>query len=323
MHQLLSAISVHPYLILFALVFAEAVGLPVPVPVVLLAAGGASSKNPAEFGMVLLIAISTMLLGNILMYVLGRSTGWWLLGILCRFSLNPEACILESAEAFRRRGRVLLVIAKFIPGIHTIASPLAGSMSMRFTQFVALDLAGASLYAVAFCGAGYLLGDLLSSFRRAYEAFGQALAWATVLALAVYFVYRVILWLKARTLTPVPMVSAKEIAARFYGESESKIAIFDARSHGYYSPGALRIKGSTRLEPNTILQQIEALPKEKEIILYCTCLREATSIRVARILQEHGLRPVVITGGLRAWKKADLPLERVPAEDVVLLPSFS
>lgn len=100
------------------------------------------------------------------------------------------------------------------------------------------------------------------------------------------------------------------------------MVIFDVRSHGYYSNKALRIKNWVRLEPNTILGQIDKSPSDKEIILYCTCHREATSLRIARILQQHGFRSSVIKGGLRAWRKGGFPLEPVPPDDIVFLPTF-
>ena len=100
------------------------------------------------------------------------------------------------------------------------------------------------------------------------------------------------------------------------------MVVYDVRSHGYYSHKAYRVKGSFRLEPNTLLQQTKSLPKDKEIILYCTCHREATSLSVARILQQQGFRSSIIKGGLRAWKKGGYPLEAVPPDDVVLLPTF-
>ena len=64
------------------------------------------------------------------------------------------------------------------------------------------------------------------------------------------------------------------------------------------------------------------LGEEKQVYLYCTCIREATSSRVAHLLQEKGVRCAVIQGGLRAWKKAGLPLEAVPAKEMVALPVF-
>jgi rhodanese-related sulfurtransferase len=44
---------------------------------------------------------------------------------------------------------------------------------------------------------------------------------------------------------------------------------------------------------------------------------------VALLLQEQGFRAFVIAGGLRAWRKAGHPLEPVPHDDLVKLPTFS
>ncbi len=322
MYALQSNITQHGYLILFVLVFAEAIGLPVPAALALLIAGASSAKGPLHLPPVLLTSFSALLLGDALLFLLGRSTGWWLLGILCKLSLNPDSCILRSAESFRRHGRTLLVFAKFVPGINSIAPPLAGSMNMRFGQFFALDLAGASLYAAVWCGAGFLFSDFLARFTSGYQTGSRIFMWLVAFAIAIYFGYHIWLLLKAGALSYVPRVSASEVARRLYSDLLGDMAVFDVRSHGYYSSKASRVKGSVRLEPNTLLQHIESLPKDKEIVLYCTCQREATSLRVARILQQHGFRSSVMKGGLRAWKRGGFPLETVPSDDVVLLPTF-
>jgi len=284
-------------------------------------AGASSAKGPLHLGFVVLTSFSALLLGDALLFLLGRYTGWWLLGILCKLSLNPDSCILRSAESFYRHGRTMLVLAKFVPGINTLAPPLAGGMNMRFVQFFALDLAGASLYAGAWCGAGFLFSDFLAVLTHGYQTGGRILLWLAGLALAIYFGYHIWLLLKG-ALSYVPRVPASEVARRLYSDLHRDMAVFDVRSHGYYNNKASRVRGSVRLEPNTLLQQTESLPKDKEIVLYCTCHREATSLRVARILQQHGFRSSVIKGGLRAWKRGRFPLETVPPDDVVLLPSF-
>jgi len=84
----------------------------------------------------------------------------------------------------------------------------------------------------------------------------------------------------------------------------------------------VRVRGSTRLEPNALLNIEEHFPPGKQIYLYCTCVREATSARVAHHLAQKGVPVAVIKGGLRAWKKAGLPTEPVPAEEMTELPLF-
>jgi membrane protein DedA with SNARE-associated domain/rhodanese-related sulfurtransferase len=321
-YALSSNIAQHGYSILFVLVLVEALGLPVPAAMALLIAGASSAKGPLNIAFVLLTGWVALLLGDTLLFLLGRSTGWWLLGILCKFSLNPDSCILRSAESFYRHGQKMLVFAKFVPGINTIAPPMAGSMNMRFSRFFALDLAGASLYVVAWCGAGFLFSDFLATLTNGYRIGGRVLLWLGASAIIIYFGYRIWLLMKVGRLSYVPRVSVSEVARRFYSDIHRDMVIYDVRSHGYYSKKASRVKGSLRLEPNTLLQTKETLPRDKEIVLYCTCQGAATSVRVARILQQHGFRTAIIKGGLRAWKKAGFPLETVPPDDVVLLPTF-
>src|ERR1700692_2563246 len=172
-----SVLAQHGYSILIATVLLEAVGLPVPAALVLLIAGGAAARGLLQIPNAVGAALVAMLAGDTLLFLLGRYTGWWLLGALCRLSLNPESCILRSADSFYRRGRQLLVVAKFIPGINTMAPPLAGSMNMPMAQFLGLDLAGAALYSGSYFAVGFLFSDALSALTRGYQAAGRVMGW--------------------------------------------------------------------------------------------------------------------------------------------------
>ena len=239
-------------------------GLPVPAAVGLLIAGGASARHDLFAAKALLFALSAMLLGDNFLFLLGRKTGWWLLSALCRISLNPEACIMRSADSFYRRGRVMLLFAKFLPGVNTMAPPLAGSMNMPQWQFSLLDLGGASLYILTYFGAGYLFSDVLTAILRRYSEFGSLFGWAIAAAFALWIANRIRIWFQGRLQSPVPMLDPDAVALR------EKVAIFDVRSHGYYDEGTLRIKGSIRLEPNALNEHLDKLPKDREIVLYCT-----------------------------------------------------
>jgi membrane protein DedA with SNARE-associated domain len=131
-------------------VFLETLDSRFPAAIALVIAGAASANGSVQGPIVLGAALRRLLAGDSLMFVMGRYTGWWLLSILCRLSLNPESCILRSADSFYKRGRALLVFAKFVPGINTMAPPLAGSMNMRFGQFLLRDALGAALYIGAY-----------------------------------------------------------------------------------------------------------------------------------------------------------------------------
>jgi membrane protein DedA with SNARE-associated domain/rhodanese-related sulfurtransferase len=312
----------HGYAILAAIVFLEAIGIPVPAAVALLIAGGAVARGMMQAQFVLGIAVFAMLAGDTLMFFLGRYTGWWLLGLLCRVSLNPEACILRSADSFYRRGRTLLVVAKFIPGINTMAPPLAGSMNMRTLTFLRLDFAGALLYVGSYLLVGYVFSGALEVVTRGYDSAGRLIGWIVLALVIAYLLFRVWLWVRGRALSAVPFADPEE-AAR---ELATGAPVYDVRSHGYFDPKATRIQGSRRLDPNALHQSGAEMPEAGTVFVYCTCVRQATSAKVARELQRmllgKNVRVTVIQGGLSAWVKAGLPVEDVPPEEVTILPVF-
>src|SRR3974390_2852820 len=322
MGSLNTALAQHGYVILAVVVFLEAVGVPVPAAVAMLIAGGAAARGVMQLPFALGISMVAMLAGDTLMFLLGRYTGWWLLGVLCRISLNPESCILRSADSFYRRGRTLLVIAKFIPGINTMAPPLAGSMNMRLAPFLRLDFAGTLLYIGVCFGVGYIFSDALDTITRGYDSAGRILSWIAVALVVVFLLFRVWLWIKGRVAGDVlfaePVDAAREMAAG--------ALVYDVRSHGYFDAKAMRIQGSRGLDPNALHQSNVGLPVDGNFFVYCTCVRQATSARVAqelhKTLDEKRARVRVIRGGLRAWVKAGLPVEEVPAEEVANLPAF-
>ncbi len=302
-------------------VFLQAIGLPVPVAVVLILAAAQTAKGHLSGTGVIGCALLAMVAGDIVMFLLGRRTGWWLLGTLCRISLNPESCVVTSADTFHRRGRSLLVIAKFLPGINTMAPPLAGSMHMGWGSFLWLDTAGCALYIGAYFVLGYLCSDAVSEVIHLYEHFGHLTTALVLILLTAYALWLLWTTLQARRLGRAVPHAPAAIVARDLGAGEA--LVFDVRSHGYFDRGAVRIPGSRRVDPNALRASRNEFAKDRQIYLYCTCARQATAVRVARELLKLGLRVAVIDDGLRGWRRAGLALETVPPEELAALPLFT
>lgn len=260
----------HGYVLTFALLLAEAIGLPFPAAIALVAAGAAVAAHTLWGPYVLLACITALMLGDTVQFWLGRYMGWALLGFLCRVSINPETCILRSAESFYKRGKITLVIAKFIPGVNTMAAPLAGSMKMRFSQFLRLDFLGALTYSVTYLLLGYLSRDFLAAILRGFHAAGRAMEGVIIAALVVYTTYRILQYRKHKVYRVVPRIQVQELATRLASNDASRVQIVDVRSHGYYDSGAARIKNSIRIEPNNLEEELKNLSKDKDIYLYCT-----------------------------------------------------
>lgn len=325
--NLLAAVQHHGYAATALVLLLSSCGLPLPISVVLLAAGAAAHEGVLRLPIVMLVALSAALVGDTLLYLGGRFTGWWLLGALCRVSLNPETCIFGSARSFYRRGPRTLLFAKFVPGLGTVAAPLAGSLNMPVARFLKLDACGVFCYVATWSSIGFLFAHFLRNIIDWVVRLGHITA-ATVSAIVLLYV----LWLVMSSLrdarfSTIERVAAEELHERIKAATHEKLVVIaDVRSHGYYDPAAQRIKNSIRVEPNRLREELEALREfmapECEIYLYCSCARDATSVRVARELEKENCATKVIAGGLKAWIKAGGPLEPVPATDVEHLPRF-
>jgi membrane protein DedA with SNARE-associated domain/rhodanese-related sulfurtransferase len=323
MTDILSLIMHHGYVVICLVVFAEAIGVPVPGAVALVAGGAAVAAGVLYGPAAWVLAVVAMLAADSLLYALGSYTGWTILKFLCRISADPETCVLRAAESFYKRGRPTLIVAKFIPGVSTMAAPLAGSMKMPFFQFLGLDFLGASLYALAYGAVGFIFRDFVAKIVSGFREAGHAVEIVIVVALILFIAYRASLYWKHRADRVVPRVQVSDLMKKLKAEGPGQIVLGDVRSHGYYGVGTMRIPGSIRIEPNNLSVEIKKFQREKDMYLYCTCKNEATSASVAHLLRQDGFNAFVITGGLAAWRKAGNPLENVPATDVVHLPTFS
>jgi len=270
MTDLLSAVSRHGYSLLFLIVFAEAIGLPAPAALALVAAGSAAAAHVISAPSAFLTAIIAMLFGDMLLFLLGRHTGWAFLGFICGISLNPETCILRSAESFYKHGRISLLFIKFVPGVNTMAAPLAGSMKMKLSQFMQLDFLGACFYILAYGGAGYIFRGFVARITRGLQTGSRTIGLLIILALVAFAAYRILQYLRLRVHGAPPKVGVQEIALRLASEGGKEFILADVRSHGYYDAGTQRIAGSIRIEPSQLANELKTLPHDKDIYLYCT-----------------------------------------------------
>jgi hypothetical protein len=143
-------------------------------------------------------------------------------------------------------------------------------MKMPFMQFLGLDFLGATAYALAYGGVGFIFRDFVATIARGFRAAGHAVEIVVIIAAIAFTAYRVSLYWKHRVYRIVPRIQVAELAAKLKTQYSELILLADVRSHGYYDPGADRIRGSIRLEPNNLSEQVKTLPRNKDIYLYCT-----------------------------------------------------
>src|SRR5579863_6732751 len=120
----------YAYPILFLWVLVEMIGVPIPSVPVLLTAGTLSATHRVNGPLALVAVLSACLIGDTFWYWLGRRFGHAVLQVLCRFSFEAATCVVKTEQYFERRGAETLLFAKFVPGLSTVAAPIAGQTGM-------------------------------------------------------------------------------------------------------------------------------------------------------------------------------------------------
>ncbi|HET6897196.1 MAG TPA: DedA family protein [Vicinamibacteria bacterium] len=178
----------HGYAVLFVVVLLQQLGLPLPGAPPLMAAGALAANGQLDFGAALLATFVAGGLSDTFWFELGRLRGARVLRSMCRLSLEPDSCVRRTQDVFARGGPNTLLLAKFLPGLNSVASPLAGMIGMARLRFHVLSGAGTLLWAGTWMAAGWVFCDELDRAVRATMAMstrvGAGLALAFVLWLA-------------------------------------------------------------------------------------------------------------------------------------------
>lgn len=303
-------------LILFANVFLEQLGLPIPAVPILVISGALAANGQMAWAECLLVALFACMLSDYIWFSAGRHYGKKILKVLCRISISPDYCVSQTEDTFNRWGPKSLMVSKFIPGFSTIAPPLAGAMGTRRKTFTLFSLFGGTLWV----STGLTLGavfhnsidrvmDLLSTMgMTALIVIGSVLA----LIIGVKFYERRRFYKTLR----MARITVDELSNMI--DDGLKPVIVDARSRTAQQleapiPGALLYN---RDAPDDVFINVS---KGIPIIVYCSCPNEATAAVVAKQLINHGFKEVrPLIGGLDAWNElvarqaANQPLEAQP-----------
>jgi membrane protein DedA with SNARE-associated domain/rhodanese-related sulfurtransferase len=297
----------HGYALLFATVLAEQVGLPVPAAPFLLAAGALAGMGRLDPGSALLVTLLAAALSDAMWFELGRRKGSRILSLLCRLSLEPDSCVRRTEEAFVRRGPNTLLVAKFVPGLTTVAPPLAGIIGMSRLRFHLLSTTGAFLWASTWMLLGWLFRHQLDRVVRRASELGVRLGVVLGLAFVAWLLYK---WDQRRRFLRrlwIARIAPGELKSLM--DSGSEVVVVDLRGPIDFQFDPVVIPGALRVPPEELEARDPDIPRESEIVLYCTCPNEATSARVAVSLHRRGIwRVRPLDGGLAAWRAAGLPV---------------
>jgi membrane protein DedA with SNARE-associated domain len=186
MHSVLDFVTKHGYSVLFAGIFVHQLGLPVPGPLFLIAAGALAAAGKMGLVVALVLAVTACVLADWPWYEAGRHQGDRVLHFIHRLTRDPEAHNRRAKKTFARYGPSIFFIAKFVPGLDAVTPPLAGISGTGRVQFAVLDAVGAGLYSCAYAGLGYAFSDDLDRAAAYASRAGSVFAVLLVAVLAIF-----------------------------------------------------------------------------------------------------------------------------------------
>jgi membrane protein DedA with SNARE-associated domain/rhodanese-related sulfurtransferase len=306
MANLISLLQEYGVLIVFIVVLVEQMGLPLPAyPILIvsgaLAIGEGGGGNGTGLAGVLAVSLGACLLADFFWFRAGRHYGKRVLRLLCKISLSPDYCVSQTEDNFRKWGPKSLIVAKFIPGFNTIGPPLAGAMGTRASVFFGFSALGGLLWSLTGISIGAYFHANVDQVLAMLATMGSTALTVLGILLALFVLFKYIERRRFQRAMQTERISVEQLKALLADGHEP--VLVDARSATAQQmepavPGALLLNG----DPATILA---ALPRDRHIVVYCSCPNDVTAASVAKQLQERGYtlaKP--LHGGLDAWNSA-------------------
>lgn len=314
MQDMLRWIGEYGELVVFVGVLLESLGLPIPSMMLLIVAGAVAATGQVSGAVVLLATVVACVLGEGAWFLAGRRYGGSVLRTLCRISISPDSCVRQTEGFFTRWGVRTLLVAKFVPGLGTIAPPLAGALRIAPLQFVAYTALGALLYGAVFLGLGMAFHAQIESLVANLARLGVVAAYLVGALFLCFLAYR--WWERRRFMLALRMarISVDELDA--LRRAGAQPVILDVRSAASRQIDARWIPGAHFVDLQGAGEVLTGVPLQSEVVVYCSCPNEASAARVARELHRRGfVRVRPLAGGLEAWAEAGMALERAIAEE--------
>jgi len=268
MYSLFDFLLRHGYVVLLGWVFAEQIGLPVPTVPLLLATGALAGAGRLSFIASLSICVLAAVSADTLWFQLGRLKGIRILQLLCKISLEPDSCVRRTEGIFSKQGARSLLFAKFVPGLGAVAPPLAGIFHMRARRFFLYDALGALFWAGGYLSLGYAFSGQIERIAERASALGGTLVVLLIGSFAAYIAYKFIARQRFLRELRIARVTVDELKKKI--DAGEELVIVDLRHSMDFEADPETIPGAFRMDAKDLQEKSDPLPRDREIILYCT-----------------------------------------------------
>jgi undecaprenyl-diphosphatase len=147
------------YPLLFVLILAESAGVPVPGETALITAAAVAATGKLSIPVVIVVAAAAAMIGDNLGFVFARKYGRGLLQRPGRFARQRRRVLAVGEPFFARHGAKAVFFGRWITGLRTWASWLAGATNMSWRSFAVWNATGAVSWAITIGLIGFFIGQ--------------------------------------------------------------------------------------------------------------------------------------------------------------------
>ncbi len=302
---------VYGYVVVFAWVLIEQLGVPLPSTPVILAAGALSAQHQMSFWVVLILGIFACVIADSCWFFIGRRYGPRVVRLLCKLSLEPMVCVRKTESSLGGQRRLTIMFAKFVPGVATVMPPLAGRSNMPYLEFLTLDGIGSGIWLATLLILGRVFGDALKrdpSLLNTAGRFSGALLFAGIVG---FFLVR--LWRRHRTLRRLAASRLDPEELKRQLDSGEPVCIIDLRHPLELAEDPYTLPGARSVAAAAVRQWAAGIPTDMDVVVFCACPGEISAAKAALELQKYGVERVrPLKGGYDAWKSLGYPVDAVP-----------
>ena len=196
-HFIVSEISRHGYLAIFALMTLESACIPIPSEAIMLFGGAltagvtiAGVSSHLNIIVVALLGVAGNLLGSAIAYLVGRTGGRALIEKWGRYVLLRQKDLDKAEVFFAKRGEVAVLIGRVLPVVRTFISLPAGIAEMPIIKFGVFTLLGSLPWAFALAYTGRAVAGNWQNVSRYFTPISLVFAALIVAAIVWWFIKR-------------------------------------------------------------------------------------------------------------------------------------
>ncbi len=269
MKQTLEFLVQHGYALLFVSVLIEQLGVPLPSIPILLAMGALAGLGSFSYSLALLLAVIACVIADGTWYLLGVYRGRSILKLLCKISLEPDSCVRNTENMFLKFGPRVLLFSKFVPGLSTAATPLAGMFRMKIWKFCLFDGLGSLLWAGSYSALGYVFRGQLEDLAQKALGLGSWLLTLIVTAVCGWLLWKYIARRRFYRELYIARITPQELLDLI--NADAPLTLLDVRNAMEWTvEGASKLPGALHMSFEDLDRRLPEIPLDRDVILYCT-----------------------------------------------------